>query len=437
MQFVKRNVGRVSHKALSAVGQRDGTVDIEFNQEVEKFKIQFKAIKKLSNEIKEFIKAFKVLGLAQNTMNQGMSAFIEQDGELYPANKKNNENALKLDHYRMTFDENIDKDVIAPLNARLAAYSIMKKRIKERQRRLIDLDRFKADYKATSTSSSVKPDKLQGSQKNLEMAKHSFDVLEEELLKDLTALHNDRVGFFDPCFATLMKMQQGYFAQAAGSYGEVTTLVAHIDCQRIHQHVIPITPEENTMANPKNVPPFVEKPTTQPYGQPTTQPYGQPTTQPYGQPTTQPYGQPTTQPYGQPTTQSFGQPLNQSYGQPLNQSYGQPLNQSYGQPAPQSYGVTNNNTQPYGQPSTAQPMYGQPQGYNQARGPPAPTRPSAPPTPSKILAKGLYPFIAGNPSELGFQPGDTLTIMKQDGEWWTAELGGRVGLIPYNYVQLL
>jgi len=69
-----------------------------------------------------------------------------------------------------------------------------------------------------------------------------------------------------------------------------------------------------------------------------------------------------------------------------------------------------------------------------------PSRPisvSAPSARPKIMAKGLYPFSAQNPSELSFQFGDVLTVLKQDGDWWTAELNGRTGLIPGNYVQLL
>jgi hypothetical protein len=68
--------------------------------------------------------------------------------------------------------------------------------------------------------------------------------------------------------------------------------------------------------------------------------------------------------------------------------------------------------------------------------PPRPVQPSAP-GPARVMARGLYAFNAQSPQELSFNPGDVLTILTQDGQWWTAELNGRKGLIPSNYVQLL
>jgi hypothetical protein len=68
--------------------------------------------------------------------------------------------------------------------------------------------------------------------------------------------------------------------------------------------------------------------------------------------------------------------------------------------------------------------------YNPGLAPP-------PPRPSSPQARAMYPFTAGNPQELSFQPGDILSIMNQEGAWWQAELHGNVGLIPSNYVELI
>lgn len=62
-----------------------------------------------------------------------------------------------------------------------------------------------------------------------------------------------------------------------------------------------------------------------------------------------------------------------------------------------------------------------------------------PPKPYKtaVQARGLYAFSSESPQELSFNPGDILTIVSQQGDWWTAELNGKTGLIPANYVQLI
>jgi len=54
------------------------------------------------------------------------------------------------------------------------------------------------------------------------------------------------------------------------------------------------------------------------------------------------------------------------------------------------------------------------------------------------LVRALYNFEAESGSDLPFSRGDTLTILsKTFPDWWEAELNGRVGLIPANYVEPL
>jgi hypothetical protein len=97
------------------------------------------------------------------------------------------------------------------------------------------------------------------------------------------------------------------------------------------------------------------------------------------------------------------------------------------------------------QHSNAPGGYGAPQAAPSGRSLPTPGprlgvpgRPSNPPAVVRQpQARALYPFQAGGPQELSFNPGEMLTIHKQSGDWWEAESNGRRGLIPANYVQLV
>ncbi|KAL5627952.1 hypothetical protein BROUX41_002700 [Berkeleyomyces rouxiae] len=57
------------------------------------------------------------------------------------------------------------------------------------------------------------------------------------------------------------------------------------------------------------------------------------------------------------------------------------------------------------------------------------------------LARAMYMYQAAIPEELGFSKGDTLAVLRhQDDGWWEAEVhgaGGRVGLVPSNYLQAI
>jgi len=69
--------------------------------------------------------------------------------------------------------------------------------------------------------------------------------------------------------------------------------------------------------------------------------------------------------------------------------------------------------------------------------PPTPSRAQPAPPPRAVRAKANWDFTSEDPNELPFRTGDIVTILSQNGEWWSAELNGRTGLIPANYVTLI
>jgi hypothetical protein len=52
-------------------------------------------------------------------------------------------------------------------------------------------------------------------------------------------------------------------------------------------------------------------------------------------------------------------------------------------------------------------------------------------------ARTLYAFVGQDGTELSFSEGEFISVMAQQGEWWTGSLNGRTGLFPANYVQML
>jgi len=63
--------------------------------------------------------------------------------------------------------------------------------------------------------------------------------------------------------------------------------------------------------------------------------------------------------------------------------------------------------------------------------PPIPRRPAV----ALPRATAIWDFAGQNPTELSFAKGDVLTILEKTSNWWKAEMNGRQGLIPSNYVQ--
>lgn len=84
-----------------------------------------------------------------------------------------------------------------------------------------------------------------------------------------------------------------------------------------------------------------------------------------------------------------------------------------------------------------------PQSQNQTYNenlPPVPIRSGMPPPittgPPRII--GLWDFNSAQPGELPFKANDVLNLIdSKNPDWWTAELDGRQGLVPANYVRLI
>ncbi|XP_033635342.1 intersectin-1-like [Asterias rubens] len=45
-----------------------------------------------------------------------------------------------------------------------------------------------------------------------------------------------------------------------------------------------------------------------------------------------------------------------------------------------------------------------------------------------------FPYSSDQPGDLNFEAGQTVTVSKKDGDWWTGRIGDREGIFPSNYV---
>lgn len=55
----------------------------------------------------------------------------------------------------------------------------------------------------------------------------------------------------------------------------------------------------------------------------------------------------------------------------------------------------------------------------------------------RTLARALFTFNGQTGRELSFRKGDIINVRKQvDANWYEGELQGRMGLFPYNYVEV-
>ena len=74
------------------------------------------------------------------------SVFISND-ELFQASQENKNLLFQIEKARDEMEQKIQKDFLDPLTIYLRQFGLLKQRDEERGRRLIDMDRYRHDYK--------------------------------------------------------------------------------------------------------------------------------------------------------------------------------------------------------------------------------------------------------------------------------------------------
>ena len=47
----------------------------------------------------------------------------------------------------------------------------------------------------------------------------------------------------------------------------------------------------------------------------------------------------------------------------------------------------------------------------------------------------MFNYSSSEPGDLNFNQGETILVIKKDGDWWTGVLNGKTGIFPANYVK--
>jgi len=362
---LKKTVSRTKFQVLAKVGKADQTTDAQFNFEKERFEDRFKLIKKLESAIGKYNKTLIELSKAHIEFTESIHQLYEGHCKHYQATVVNQKITTGLDSIRIGFEETLRDHVQVGIHQYTGQWRSLEKRIEERQRRRLDMDRYMAEVISLEKKGPDHP-KLPQAREKAEAMNLAFNELNEELMHDLRKLLEDRFDFMDSVFATITDGQVNYYMKSAEAFRDLEPLIRDIDRNAYQHRPMAITPDDVSV-------------------------------------------------YRKP----FSQYLEEVVASNLASSPYVPSS-----PSPSPTFVRSGSTSP-------RPVGGPPVGV-----PPGATSPSSS-SQNVVRARALYAFVPQEAGELGFNPGDILIITNKSGEWWDAELNGRRGSIPCNYVQIL
>eukprot|EP01118_Nematostelium_gracile_P003138 TRINITY_DN13570_c0_g1_i1.p1 TRINITY_DN13570_c0_g1~~TRINITY_DN13570_c0_g1_i1.p1 ORF type:complete len:399 (-),score=106.16 TRINITY_DN13570_c0_g1_i1:64-1140(-) len=358
-------------------------------------------MKKLRKDSMQLLVTLRDLCLQTSQIMDDFSAIYDNTAPNYNSYIRAQEIAKQMEVNRVNFDEALKKNFIDPFTTYMDQFTVIEQRIAQRQVRLVDMDRYGRDLRALSEKGKD-PTKVRHAEQKHDAAVANYRSLNDELLRDMPRLYNDRVPFCDPVFASLLNGLSQFYTSNSRTTSDMTSLVSRINSESIHSHQWVITPADASAMRTKS----------------------------------------------SVGTNSFYAPEG---GAPPMAIANQPHNSGPSNPIPPSNQTYNNAQQSYPQQSYHSgvefdpngPDYATPQLYPSV---PQPTAPSANgrnlPVPPKAKsnvkrAKALFDFTASEANELGFKVNDIIIIHNTNGDWWEGELSGKKGILPSNYVQLL
>ncbi|KAJ2931505.1 hypothetical protein H1R20_g5640, partial [Candolleomyces eurysporus] len=223
----KKSVSRAGTTLLQKTGQIERTVDREFAEEEEKYRIFEKECQALQKDSKAYWDAMKAMTAAQARIAETIEVF-------YGTADRGSEGAMAGHAYKRSVDD-LDSGltreldvpyrttVAEPIGKMCAYFPVVNEHISKRNKKaclmhLLDYDSARSKLKKLIDKPSEDPTKLPRAritrsdlaQQEHDEAKEVFDMLNNQLIGELPQLLDLRVPYFDPSFEAMIRMQSKF-----------------------------------------------------------------------------------------------------------------------------------------------------------------------------------------------------------------------------------
>ena len=229
---------RGAEKALQKFGKSRGYNDAEFETLWKRAEDHFNLLDNIKKFVENYVRSLTALCQAEVKLSDDVALCFEPKDQMYEAALRNKDTIGLLDAARAEYDRVIRDDFLALLADYLRQAGTLKRRKNERDRRRIDMDRYKHDYqrdmeKGDHTGAMQNKRKYGG-------MKIGFEALNAEMIHDIPMFINDKDAFFQPIFARFLIAQADFYRRASELYRDLLPCFQHIDRLSVHEHKVTV-----------------------------------------------------------------------------------------------------------------------------------------------------------------------------------------------------
>jgi len=147
---ISKGIGRTTQQVKVKLGKADETVDIQLNQESAKFKNHYKHLKRINDNTKKVLVLLKDLAKAQSELTEDINALHDSGDHTYKTAVQMQYAMQDVDQARLALEEQWRDDFQLPLSEYLGQFHDIEKRMDIRDKRRLDMDRYREDVKHLS-----------------------------------------------------------------------------------------------------------------------------------------------------------------------------------------------------------------------------------------------------------------------------------------------
>jgi len=218
----KKSVARTGTTIMQKTGQVEKTVDREFLEEENRFKVLEKNGTELQKQAKAYLEAMRAMTASQVRIADTIDRFYGDNSEAAMAATSYKRAVDDMDS-RTTreLDAPFRSTVLDPIGRLVSYFPEVKTAIAKREKKLIDYDAARSKTRKLMDKPSDDATKLPRAEQEEAPTREVFEAINSQLVTELPQLLDLRIPYLEPSFEAMVRMQCRFTEEAYEKLGGV------------------------------------------------------------------------------------------------------------------------------------------------------------------------------------------------------------------------